>query len=580
MSKDKKSNRRFQSVIQLGLFIGIILFINILANVRFGNMALYTTLDLTEEGRFTLTEGTRNLLQDLDEVVYVNILLEGDFPAGFKRLQRSTQEVLDDFRGESGLIEYAFEDPAQGTIQEINDRRKKLAEIGVIPVQVSIYDKQEASKKVIYPFAILYYKGRSISVNLLENETPGVPPEVTLNQSIALLEYKMANAIQKLQQDVNRPIIMYTSGHGELGQPETADLDRTLNAFYNLGRLNLDSIVSISDEVSALIVAKPRGSFTEKDKFKIDQYVMRGGKVLWMIDRMRADLDSLLGRREYLAVEYSEDNFNLEDLLFRYGVRMEPNLLLDMRNSKIELAVGKVGNSAQFEKFAYPYHPILVPKNDHPIVKSLGPVNVFYPSTIDTAVRTKTAVDKTVLLETSEYTRYQLTPVALDFNFLRYPLDPKKFNQKPQPVAVLMEGIFPSMYENRVSEEMLSGLEELGETFNTKSEPTRMIVVSDGDLAKDPIVPGRQEYFPLGYNRFENFTFANKDFIVNAIEYLLDDNGVIEARAKEVKLRLLDVVRAEKEQTYWQFFNIGLPLLFLGIFGAAYTFWRRRKYAQ
>lgn len=580
MSKDKKSSRRFQSLIQLGLFIGIILFINILANVRFGNTALYTTLDLTEEGRFTLTEGTRNLLQDLDEVVYVNILLEGDFPAGFKRLQRSTQEVLDDFRGESGLIEYAFEDPAQGTIQEINDRRKKLAEIGVIPVQVSIYDKQEASKKVIYPFAILYYKGRSISVNLLENETPGVPPEVTLNQSIALLEYKMANAIQKLQQDVNRPIIMYTSGHGELGQPETADLDRTLNAFYNIGRLNLDSIVSISNEVNALIVAKPRASFTEKDKFKIDQYVMRGGKVLWMIDRMRADLDSLLGRREYLALEYSEDNFNLEDLLFRYGVRMEPNLLLDMRNSKIELAVGKVGNSAQFEKFAYPYHPILVPKNDHPIVKSLGPVNVFYPSTIDTAVRTKTAVDKTVLLETSEYTRYQLTPVALDFNFLRYPLDPTKFNQKPQPVAVLMEGIFPSMYENRVSEEMLSGLEELGETFNTKSEPTRMIVVSDGDLAKDPIVPGRQEYFPLGYNRFENFTFANKDFIVNAIEYLLDDNGVIEARAKEVKLRLLDVVRAEKEQTYWQFFNIGLPLIFLGIFGAAYTFWRRRKYAQ
>ena len=579
MTEKKKLDKRTQSFVQLGLFIGIILFINILANARFGDFKLYNSLDLTEEKRFTLTEGSKKLLSELDEVVYVNVLLEGDFPAGFKRLQRATREMLDDFRAESGLLEYTFEDPGEGTVEQINQRRQKLAEIRVIPVQVSIYDKQEAAKKLIYPYAIFHYKGRTMPVKLLENEVPGVPPEMIINQSIALLEYKMANAIQKLQQGVEKPIIFFTDGHGELNEQETADLQRNLNVFYNVGRLDLDSIYAISPKVAALVVAKPQSAFSEKDKFKIDQYVMKGGKVLWLLDRMRADLDSLLGRREYLALEYTEDNFNLEDILFRYGVRMEPNLLLDMRCSKIELAVGNVGNAAQFEKFPYPYHPILIPRTDHPIVKSLGPVNMFYPSSIDTSVRTKTPLKKTVLLETSEYTRWQLTPIALDFNFLRYPLDPAKFNKDPQAVAVLLEGEFSSMYENRVSEEMLGGLQELGEEFKTKSEPTRMLVVSDGDLAKDPIVPGRQEYFPLGYNRFENFTFANKDFLINAIEYLLDEQGVIEARSKEVKLRLLDSIQAEKDQGFWQFFNIGLPLLFLLLFGVGYHYLRRRRYA-
>lgn len=581
MASKKKTNRKMQSLIQLGLIVGIIFFINILANARFGDFTLYHSFDLTEEKRYTLTDGTQNLLEELDEVVYVSVLLEGDFPAGFKRLQRATREMLDDFRGVSGQIEYTFDDPSEGTIEEINERRKDLAKIRVIPVQVNTYDKSETSKKLVYPYAIFNYKGRTLPVNLLENETPGVPPEVKLNQSIALLEYKLANAIQKIQQGVEKPNILFTQGHGELSPEQSSDLRRSLGVFYNIGDLHLDSVYSIRPEVAALVVAKPRGSFSEKDKFKIDQYVMKGGKVLWMIDRMRADLDSLLGRAEYLALEYTEDNFNLEDLLFRYGVRMEPNLVLDMRSSKIELAVGRVGNAAQFEKFAYPYHPILVPRSDHPIVKSIGPVNMFYPSTIDTAIRTKTPVEKTVLLQTSEYSRYQLTPVALDFNFLRYPLEPAKFDRGPQPVAVLLEGTFSSMYENRVSESMLEGLQELGEEFLTESQPTRMIVVSDGDMAKDPIVPGRtEEYFPLGFNRFENFTFANKEFLVNAMEYLLDDKGVIEARSKEIKLRLLNPVRAEEEQTYWQVFNIGIPLVFLLLFGLVYHYWRRAKYGK
>lgn len=562
------------------LFVGILLFINILANARFGGRSLYTYFDLTEEKRFTLTQGTQNLLAELDDVVYVNILLEGEFPAGFKRLQTSVREILDDFRAESGYVEFSFEDPNIGTKEEINDRRKTLADINVRPTTLNLGDADSREQRLIYPYAIFYYKGRQMPVNFLENEVPGVPTEVILNNSIGLLEYKFANAIQKLQLGVEKPVIFFTTGHGELEPAETADLERAIRPFYNTGRLYLDSVVSISEEVSALVVAKPRFSFSEKDKFKIDQYVMKGGKVLWLLDRMRADLDSLLGRREYLATTYSEDNLNLEDLLFKYGARIVPNLVLDVQCTKIELAVGQVGQAAQFDKFNYPYHPVVVPVSDHPVVKSLGPLNLLYPSTIDTTVRTKTPVEKTVLLQSSPYSRFQMQPIALNFEILRYPLDPTKFNKPAQPLAVLLEGTFTSMYENRVTQELLDGLQQLNETFRTESTPTKMIVVADGDVAKDPIVPGAKTYYPLGYNRFENYTFANKDFLVNAIEYLLDDKGVIEARAKDVRLRLLDTVKAQDERTYWQLFNIGIPLLFLTLFGIGYNWWRRRRFGK
>ena len=574
MTKNKNS-KKVQSLIQLGLFVGIVVFLNILANARFGGKGLYTYLDMTEEKRFTLTNGTKNLLTDLDEVVYINVLLEGEFPAGFKRLQTAARDMLEDFRSESGYIEYGFQDPNEGSVEQRNQLRESLSKDNVNPINLRVKTNEGTAERLIYPYAIFYYKGRNMAVNLLENEVPGVPPEVILNNSIGLLEYKFANAMQKLQAP-NKPVIVFSSGHGELQPIETADLEKSLRQFYDTGRIDLDSVPALKQDADVLVVAKPTRPFSEKDKFKIDQFVMNGGKVLWLLDKVRVDLDSLQMRKEYYPTEYE---LNLDDLLFRYGARINPTLVLDMQSTRIPLATGVVGNAPQFDYFRYPYHIVATPRSNHPIVKSIGPVNLMYPNNMDT-VQTKLPVEKSVLLTSSPNSCYQRIPIGMDFEFLRYDLDASKFDKGPQNLAVLLEGTFSSFYENRVEPGMLNTLEQIGTPFQTQSPPTRMIVVADGDMAKNRYNPRTQAVSPLGYNEFEKYQFANKEFLINAIEYLVDDNGVIEARGKEVKLRLLDTVKAQDEEVKWQLINIAFPIIFLILFGLVYNFLRRRRFAR
>ncbi len=570
-----QKNKRLQSFLQFGLILGILLLINILANVRVGNQPLYTYLDLTEDKRFSLTSPTQDLLRDLDDVVYVQVLLDGEFPAGFKRLQRATREMLEDFRGESGYIEFSFEDPNRGSVDEINERREAYAKDGLAPTTLRVKENNETSVKLIFPYAIFYYKGRSMPVQLLENQVPGMPQEIVLNNSVGLLEYKFANAIQKLQQSVKRPIA-FTMGHGELQPSQTADLERSLRRFYETGRINLDSMTFISQELAALIVAKPTQPFSEKDKFKLDQYIMNGGKVLWLIDKVAVSLDSLSGGL-YLPREF---DLGLDDLLFRYGIRIQPNLVLDMQSTLIPLAVGKVGNAPQFDFFEYPYHPIATPGSKHPIVKSVDGVNLKFASSIDTTVRTETELQKTVLLSTSPQSRMQYLPIRMDFEFVKYGLDPNLFDKGRQPVALALEGTFPSRYENRITQSMRQGLEELGQTFITESVPNKMVVVADGDIAKSIINPRTDEIAPLGYNEFDQQLYANKEFLLNAIEYLVDDTGLIEARGKEVKLRLLNRAKVEQERTFWQLFNLLIPIFFLLIFGVIFNYVRRKRFAK
>ncbi len=564
-------SKRTQALLQFGLFCGILLFVNILANTFYGH------LDLTEEKRFTLTRPTRELLQGLKDRVYVQVLLEGEFPAGFKRLQTATREMLDDFRSESGYLDYQFEDPGVGTIEEVNERRKALADQGIIPVNLRVAEQGQQSQQLIYPVAVVHYANRRIPVKLLENESPTLNPEVVINNSVTLLEYKLANAIKKILAP-DKPSVLFTRGHGELDELQTADLERSLNQFYNTDRITLDSVLQIKpDNCALLIVAKPRNGFSEQDKFKIDQYVMQGGQVLWLIDRLNADLDSMRMTRRFVPADYP---LNLEDMLFRYGARIQPDLVLDLECSKIPLATGQMGNAPQMELFPWYYHPTVQPSGNHPIVKNLDRVELRFCSSIDT-IRTKTAVKKTRLLTSSRYSRLQFSPIDLNFEILRYNADPAKFDKGMQTVGLLLEGVFPSNYENRVSQEMLAGLQQLGMTFKAESVPTRMIVISDGDVAANFVRDAsKNEWFPLGFNRFEKSTYANKELMLNTIEYLVDPTGVIEARSKEVKLRLLDTVKARKEQTLWRTVNLATPLVFLGIFGFFFNWRRKRRYAK
>lgn len=572
-------SKRIQALTQFGLFCGILLFINILAN------SFYAHLDLTEEKRFTLTHPTRELLRALDDRVYVEVLLGGDFPGGVRRLQQSTREMLDVFRSVNGYIDYQFEDPSQGTPEELRERKTAYLQMGIEPVTLTIKKSGQQTYKAVYPFAIIHYKNRQTVVRLAAAAPPDSDPEKVMDNSVNNLEYALISSIKKLQTNV-RSAILFTRGHGELDELQTADWETSLKASYDTDRIRLDSIVHIDPQAcKLLVVAKPQTPFSEKEKFILDQYVMNGGKVLWLIDRLNASLDSMRFTQTFVPTDYP---LNLEDILFKYGVRIQPDLVVDLDRAKVDLVTGRTGDGKpQFTPVPWMYFPTVSPASDHPIVKSLDKVFLRFCSSIDT-IRTKTPVRKTILLRSSKESRLQFSPVELNFEFLKTPDDPSKFNKGGQAVGVLLEGIFPSNYEMRVSADMKRGLDSLGTPFHAQSEPTRMIVISDGDVAANPIQNREKKmYGPLGLNPYvfdrkgtEEKIYANKDLLLNCVEYLIDASGIIEARTRSDRPRKLDITRANEEKTWWQLLNIAVPLLILGLFGFFFNWLRRRRYAS
>jgi len=558
-------NKR-QSIIQGIIILGIVILINVIASFFYG------TIDLTEDKRYTLTEATKSSLESLEDIIYVRVLMDGDFVAGFKRLQTSTEEMLQDFQSVSPYIEYDFIDPLIGNNEEKNKTIEQLAEQGLTPTNLRVPDGDKVTEKLIYPYAIFNYHKTSFVVNLLEPDVPGTNKDIILNNSVSLLEYKFANAIQKLLLGIKKDII-FTDGHGELNPQQTSDLETSLRPFYNTGRIDLDTVSGITQDLDLLVVAKPKTAFSDKDKFKIDQYVMNGGKVLWMLDRLSTSLDSISLSGNYIPLDLP---LELDELLFKYGARIQSNMILDLECSRIPMFI----DANQQEMFPWYYHPLIAPTSQHPIVKNLDRINLKFPSTIDT-LKTKTNVKKTVLLSSSQYSRIQRVPARLNFEILRYEPEVDLFNKGAQPVALLLEGTFPSLYENRLESGMQEMLQKIGAPFKEKSVDTRMIVVSDGDFAKSLYNTNTQEVSEIGFNKWERRVYkGNKDFIINAIEYLMDNNGILNARSKEVKLRMLDKYRAKAERTKWQMVNIILPLVFLLLFGLVFNALRKRKYTS
>jgi gliding-associated putative ABC transporter substrate-binding component GldG len=420
------------------------------------------------------------------------------------------------------------------------------------------------------------YKGRNSKISLLKEQNIGEEDEIVLNRSIELLEYKFANQIQKLTLS-NRQNIAFSTGHGELAFEKTIRLQRELEAFYNVGRLNLDSLIVIDQELDLLILPAPQRAFDEKAKFKLDQYIMNGGKIMWLIEKLDADLDSINRYRFYVPNDIVT---GIDDILFKYGVKIQPNLVLDLECSAIPQVVGEQDGKPQTLLYKWYYHPLAIANRNHPIGKNLDRVNMFFPSSIDT-VKTKYSVKKTPILTTSPYSRYQLNPVRLNFEILKYPPQQEQFNKGNLTLGILLEGEFESAFTNRVTPNFQASLDQLGITFRSKSLPTKQIVISDADFMKNRINSRTNAAEPIGYNIWEQKVYdGNKDFILNAIEYLLDDNGVLDSRSKEVKLRLLDAVKTKQERKKWQFINIGLPLLFLAFFGVLFNFIRKRRYTK
>jgi ABC-2 type transport system permease protein len=556
--------------VQLILIVAIVFVINVIGSF------LYTEFDLTDDNRFTLSENTKNIVAGADDNMSIRVLLDGEFPAGFKRLQSSVLDILNKFRDINSNIVFEFEDPTVGSVKELEQRKKLLQEENIIPISLSYSDGTQLVQKAVFPFAIINYRQKKYIVNLLEEQKPGDDEEIILNKSVALLEYKFANAFQKLQSERPKNVI-FTQGNGEWEEEQTFRLESEIRRFHRVGRLSLDTLMKLDSTIDLVIVAGPKTPFTLQNQFKLDQYIMHGGKVIWLIDKFPVSLDSINKYKFYVPEDIST---GLDDMLFKYGARIMPDLIVDLECSSIPQVVGMSGDKPQTKLFPWMYHMAAASDITHPIVKNIDRVNLFFPSTID-SVKTETNVKKTVLLKSSKYSRSQLSPVRLSFEILKVAPDPSKFNDGNRPVAYLLEGEFESFFKNRLTPEFQGTLDAIGVKFIDKSKPAKQIVISDSDFAKNLINTTTGDTEDIGYNKWERrFYKGNKDFVLNAVEYILDENNILESRSKEIKLRLLDTVRTKQEKSWWQFINVGLPVLLLALFGLLYQYFRRKKYAS
>jgi len=533
----------------------------------------FTRFDFTKEKRFTISKISRGILDSLPKNVKVTVYLEGDnFPAAFKRLRSATKDMLNDLEAYShAKLQFDFVDPLKGQSSDQQQQTlQAMSEKGIEPTNLSEKTDNGLTQKLIIPYAVVSSGDKEIPVKLLLNRI-GLSPEEQLNNSIQNLEYAFASAIKKVTTG-GKPEIGFTEGHHELTDVQLNDAMKSLSEGFTVGRVNLTTIpFAALEKVKLLVIPKPDKPFTELEKFKLDQYIMRGGRVLWTIDQVSAELDSLRGHGgEQLAFN---KQLNLDDQLFVYGVRINYDLIADISCSQIPVATGNVGGQAQIQNVPWLFYPLIMPLSKHPIVKNLDAIHTEFISTIDTlAIK---GVNKTVLLSSSPYNKKFSTPYLLSLQMLEQEPQPKDFQSNTKPVAVLLEGKFKSDFLNRPAPE---GLNEKVESL-TESKPTKMIVISDGDVFKNQVGSDGSP-FPLGYDHYTQQSFGNKNFLLNIADYMTDDSGLIGLRTKEIQLRLLDRPRIRSEKLYWQVINNVIPLAFVLIFAIFQHYIRRRKYAH
>lgn len=564
MEKKKSSNLKKQAWTSLVVLVLIIILANFISSLAFFR------IDFTKEKRFTLSDASKTYMKNLEDVVYVQVYLEGDFPAGFKRLRNATKETLDDLKAYAGSnLEYEFINPTEETDPKIREEIiQQLVKKGLTPINVQVRDENGQQQQIIIPGAIVTYRGREQAFQLLQSSSVANSADEVLNNSVINLEFQVVNNIKKVTQ-TQVPSIAFISGHGELDTFRTSDIIKTLRTYYDVDFVNL-SQTSPQDlfQYKALIIARPTQVFREAEKFNLDQYVMNGGRILWMIDQLNADMDSLGAEQMMLTSTYQ---LNLEDQLFRYGVRVNTDLIQDIQCAPIPVITGNVGSQPQQELFPWLFYPIFIPNTTHPVAKNLDGVRSEFASTIDTIDVPK--VIKTPLLQSSNYTKVLNAPVRVALQMLSIEPNPQQFVKKNMISAIALEGTFTSVFKNRLIAKNDNA------KFLEESKRTRMIVVSDGDIIKNYFSKRDSTSQPLGYDRFTRRTFSNSTFIQNAVDWLADDYNLISARSKEVKLRMLDSERIKKEKLRWQVFNIGLPSILVVLIGAFLFYRRKKKYA-
>jgi len=545
-------NKRLKHI----LIVAVVL---ILLNIM--NQGYYTRIDLTKDNRYTIAKVTEGLINKIDKQLKIKVYLEGDFPSEFKRLQIETRQFLEELSAKNSQIKIQFIRP--------DNQREKLINAGMIPSQLTVKENGKLSNAIIFPWAEILYKNKTSKVSLLPNGT-SQSQEDQLEKAIENLEFSFSNAFYKLQKEKEKKIAIL-SGNGELSDIQLYSFLSEVKKKYRLAKFTLDSVTTNPkktlldlQQFDLAIIAKPTQAFTENEKLVLDQYIINGGKTLWMIENVQADTDSLYTNGSMLA--YPRD-LNLTDFFFAYGLRVNATLLQDLYAAKIPLATGNLGNKPQFQNLSWFYHPLVLGNPNHAISKNILPVRLRFANQIDTL---QNNLKKTPLLMSSMLTKKVGTPAIIELNSIAKEPKEEEYSTGFQITGLLTEGVFNSMYTNRVKPFNI-------DNFRKKSLYNKMVVISDGDIGRNQLQKGKP--FDLARDKWTDEQFGNKEFLLNAVDYLLDDNGLIELRNKNIQINLLDKKRAYQEKTYWQFINIALPLLILTTFGFIFHYLRKRKYS-
>ena len=558
MKEVQKNSLKKLGFLAIGLFL-----------LNFASYYIYKRFDVTQDKRYTLSETTKKIIDGVDSPLIIDVFLEGNFPADFKKLQTETRQLLEEFSAYNSNITFQFVNPVEKEEERVDVMKKFFAK-GLKPINVTVEDKGKQTQEVVFPWALANYGDKGAKVQLLKN-LMGASIENQVESSVQHLEYVFAEAINKISKEKQRKVAVI-KGNGELEDIYIADVLKTVFENYNVGPITLDSVAK--NPIKTLkdlnifdlaIIAKPKEKFTEEEKQVLDQFIMKGGKTLWLVDGTNAEIENLYNETGSTLV--GNNDLNLTDMFFKYGFRINPQLIKDERGTPLKLASGNQGSETQMESYNWMMAPYIYPASNHPIVKNTDGVKFDFCSPIELL---KSDVKKTILLESSKYSKIIGTPSVVSLEMIGEETSERDYiNGGFIPVAALLEGSFTSMYNNRV-------LPFKDAKFLNKSVPTKMIVISDGDVIKNQLDKG--EPIELGYDKYTATYFGNKEFVLNCVNYLLDDTGLINIRSKDVTLPLLDKQRVHDSYSQTQMLTVALPIVLLAIFGFLFTYLRKKKY--
>ncbi len=571
MKRSPRTSDLLELVMGLAI-VGLVLFIGGFLRLR---------ADLTNEKRFTLTPATHTMLEELPDVVYVKVYLSGALPADLQRLSQSTKDLLDEMRiTQPEKLQYTFIDPSESPDEQTRkETYDQLQKDGLQYSSIRMRDKGAFSERIVFPGALVTYRGKTVPVQLLKTQLR-TPDADIVNRSINNLEYEFASSFRQVT-SMNKAKIAFLEGHGELGELEVMDVTNALSELYDVTRVRIDErIDALSHKVEgvayrvndfdALIIAKPDSAFPDRDRYVIDQFIMNGGKVMWLVDAMNANLDSLRKNQFSIAVP---NNTGLDDVLFAYGVRINKDLVLDRSCAPIELYTQPYGNQRKLERFPWYWEPVLIPESTHPIVSNIDPVHLRFASNLDTVGAE--GITKTILLTSSPASLAQRSPVRISLNVVEMAPPFDRQSTPYMPMAVLLEGSFTSAFIDLLPPNFTK---DPTVAYREHGKRTSQIVVGDGDVIGNRIDASKGMYYTLGFDRYANAKiYGNREFLINAMNYLLDDQSLISIRSRAITLRQLDPERIVDDRAWWQVMNTALPVLFAVLLGMLYQYFRRRK---